>query len=69
MTARAYQLLYRTTDATGQPIATVTTLLVPITPAPGAPKLVSDQSAGGQPDHRLCTVLCADQCHAGQPAH
>jgi len=41
----AYQLLYRTTDASGQPIATATTLLLPSTSAPGARKLVSYQTA------------------------
>jgi Secretory lipase len=41
----AYQLLYRTTSATGQPIATVTTLLLPAVPALGARKLVSYQTA------------------------
>jgi hypothetical protein len=38
---RAYQLLYRTTDATGHAIATVTTLLLPTVPGPGRRKLVS----------------------------
>jgi len=41
----AYQLLYRTTSATGQPIATVTTLLLPALPASGERKLVSYQTA------------------------
>src|ERR1700689_170104 len=31
----AYELLYRTTGATGQPTATVTTLLLPAVPASG----------------------------------
>jgi hypothetical protein len=41
----AYQLLYRTTDATGHPIATVTTLLLPSHPAPGQRKLLSYHTA------------------------
>jgi hypothetical protein len=41
----AYQLLYRTTSATGQPIATVTTLLQPHRRAPGGPKLLSYHAA------------------------
>jgi hypothetical protein len=41
----AYQLLYRTTSATGRPIATVTTLLMPRVPATGARKLLSYQTA------------------------
>jgi hypothetical protein len=41
----AYQLLYRTTDATGAPIATVTTVLLPAVPAAGERKLVSYQTA------------------------
>jgi hypothetical protein len=41
----AYQLLYRTTDATGQPIATVTTLLLPSRPAAGVRDLLSYQPA------------------------
>lgn len=41
----AYQLLYRTTSATGKPIATVTTLLLPRAPASGARKLLSYQTA------------------------
>ena len=41
----AYQLLYRTTDATGRPIATVTTLFLPSAPAPGARHLLSDFEA------------------------
>ncbi|HUZ29230.1 MAG TPA: lipase family protein, partial [Solirubrobacteraceae bacterium] len=43
--AGAYQLLYRTTSATGQPIATVTTLLLPSLPASGPRKLLSYQTA------------------------
>jgi hypothetical protein len=39
--ATAHQLLYRTTDGHGQPIATVTTLFVPSTPAPGPRHLLS----------------------------
>jgi hypothetical protein len=42
---RAYQLLYRTTDATGHPTATVTTLMLPTLPAPGRRKLVSYHTA------------------------
>ena len=38
---RTYQLLYRTTDTSGEPIATVATLLLPNVPAPGPRKLVS----------------------------
>jgi Secretory lipase len=41
----AYELLYRTTSATGKPIATVTTLMLPAVPAPGARKLLSYQTA------------------------
>ena len=41
----AYQLLYRTTDATGRPIATVTTLFLPSAPAPGPRNLLSDFEA------------------------
>jgi hypothetical protein len=41
----AYELLYRTTSATGQPTATVTTLLLPAAPASGQRKLVSYQTA------------------------
>jgi hypothetical protein len=41
----AYQLLYRTTDATGDPIATVTTLLLPSVPTPGRRPLVSYHTA------------------------
>jgi hypothetical protein len=41
----AYQLLYRTTSATGRPIATVTTLLLPRAPASGPRRLLSYQTA------------------------
>lgn len=41
----AYQLLYRTTSATGAPIATVTTLLLPSAPASGQRNLLSYQTA------------------------
>jgi hypothetical protein len=41
----AYELLYRTTDAAGQPIATVTTLLLPSHPASGPRRLLSYQTA------------------------
>src|SRR5205807_4102774 len=41
----AYQLLYRTTDATRRPIASVTTLLLPSRPAPGPRQLRSYQPA------------------------
>ncbi len=41
----AYQLLYRTTSATGAPIATATTLLLPSAPASGPRKLLSYQTA------------------------
>jgi hypothetical protein len=41
----AYQLLYRTEDATGAPIAAVTTLMLPSSPAPGPRKLLSYQTA------------------------
>jgi hypothetical protein len=40
-----YQLLYRTTNATGQPVATVATVLIPASPAPGSRKLASYQTA------------------------
>ncbi|HEY1522706.1 MAG TPA: lipase family protein [Solirubrobacteraceae bacterium] len=43
--ATAFQLLYRTTSATGGPIATVTTLLLPSAPAPGPRRLLSYQTA------------------------
>jgi hypothetical protein len=41
----AYQLLYRSTDAKGHPIATVTTVLLPSNPAPGARVLLAYQTA------------------------
>ena len=41
----AYQLLYRTTDANGEPTATVATVVVPSAPAPGPRRLVSYQIA------------------------
>ncbi|KAK0536070.1 hypothetical protein OC842_002108 [Tilletia horrida] len=41
--AKAYQLLYKTTDAIGTPDATVVTILVPKTPKAGAPKIVGLQ--------------------------
>ena len=41
----AYQLLYRTTDATGRPTTTVATLMTPAAPASGPRKLVSYQTA------------------------
>jgi hypothetical protein len=41
----AYQLLYRTTSATGQPIATVATVLVPRLPGAAPRKLLSYQTA------------------------
>ena len=40
----AYQLLYRTTNATGEPVATVATLMLPSSPAAGPRKLVSYQT-------------------------
>ncbi len=40
----AYQLLYRTNDAHGQAIASVTTLILPATPALGPRKLLSYQT-------------------------
>ncbi len=43
-TQAAYELLYRTTNATGQPVATVATLMIPASPAPGPRKLVSYQT-------------------------
>ena len=44
-TRAAYQILYRTTDAAGDPIAAMTTLLVPSDRGPGPTKLLSYQSA------------------------
>jgi len=43
--ADAYQLLFRTTDATGQPTAAVTTVLTPSSPAGGTRVLASYQTA------------------------
>ena len=43
-TQAAYELLYRTTNATGQPVATVATLMIPASPAAGPRKLVSYQT-------------------------
>lgn len=40
----AYQLLYRTTNPAGQAVATVTTVMIPVSPAPGPRKLVSYQT-------------------------
>ena len=42
--AAAYQLMYATTDATGHPVAAVTTVMVPITPALGPRRLASYQT-------------------------
>ena len=42
-TADAYQLMYRTTDTTGQPVAAVTTVLVPTSPPAGPRRLASYQ--------------------------
>ena len=41
----AYQLLYRTTDSTGQAVATVATVIIPSSPAAGLRKLVAYQTA------------------------
>ncbi len=41
LTAHAYQLMFRTTDATGHPAAAVTTVLVPVSPASGPRRLAS----------------------------
>jgi Secretory lipase len=49
-----YQLLYRTTDATGHPIATVTTLFLPSNPAPGGRDLIS-----GFPAEDSLSTKCA----------
>lgn len=43
-TQAAYQLLYRTTSATGRPAAAVATVLIPAVPASGPRKLVSYQT-------------------------
>ena len=53
-TSAAYQLLYRTTDPAGQPVATVTTLMIPVLPAPGPRKLASYQ-----PAYDSLTLNCA----------
>jgi hypothetical protein len=45
LTAVAYQLMFRTTSATRQPIAAVTTVLVPTSPAPGARVLATYEPA------------------------
>lgn len=42
--AAAYQLMYATTDATGHPVAAVTTVMVPNLPAPGPRRLASYQT-------------------------
>lgn len=44
MAAAAYQLMYRTTNATGRPVAAVTTLMVPTSPAAGPRRLASYQT-------------------------
>lgn len=43
--AAAYQLMFRTTSATGQPAAAVTTILIPSVPASGTRVLASYQTA------------------------
>ena len=42
--AAAYQLMYATTDATGQPVAAVTTVMIPTSPAVGPRRLASYQT-------------------------
>ena len=42
--AAAYQLMYASTNATGQPVAAVTTVMVPALPAPGPRRLASYQT-------------------------
>jgi len=42
--AAAYELMYATTNATGQPVAAVTTVMVPMLPAPGPRRLASYQT-------------------------
>jgi Secretory lipase len=42
--AAAYQLMYATTNATGRPVAAVTTVMVPASPAPGPRRLASYQT-------------------------
>jgi Secretory lipase len=54
LTADAYQLMFRTTSATGQPTAAVTTVLVPASPAPGARVL-----ATYEPAYDSLTLTCA----------
>ena len=44
LSAHAYQLMFRTTGATGEPVAAVTTVLVPSSPAPGPRHLASYQT-------------------------
>ncbi len=43
-TAAAYQIMYATTDATGHPVAAVTTVMVPTSPALGPRRLASYQT-------------------------
>lgn len=45
LTAAAYQLMFRTTSATGQPTAAVTTVLVPTSPAAGTRVLATYEAA------------------------
>lgn len=54
LAARATQLLYRTTDATGSPTAEVTTVMVPLTPwlGQGSRPVVSYQTAEDSVDSR-----------------
>jgi hypothetical protein len=52
--AAAYQLLFRTTSATGHPTAAVTTVLVPTSPAPGRRVL-----ATYEPAYDSLTLNCA----------
>ena len=54
VSASAYQLLFRTTDATGQPTAAVTTVLIPSSPASGTRVLASYQTA-----YDSMTLKCA----------
>jgi hypothetical protein len=54
LTADAYQLMFRTTSATGRPTAAVTTVLVPASPAPGARVL-----ATYEPAYDSLTLNCA----------
>jgi hypothetical protein len=53
-TAAAYQLMFRTTSATGQPIAAVTTVLVPPSPAHG-PRVLATY----EPAYDSLTLNCA----------